>query len=103
MKPTEIENAMRAQKTIAPSADFTDRVMRAVRAEADAHSGLEFPWRWLVAGLAACIALIVVGVLTGARGLDLGAASTGAMQAVVLAPLSAAGSLALVWWSRRLT
>jgi hypothetical protein len=104
MKQEEIERALRTEKTVTPSPDFAHRVMRAVRAEADANRGLEFPWRWLAAGLAACAALIAAGVMTGARGVELDALSLSpaAIQATMLVPVSLAVSFLLVWWSRRL-
>ena len=102
MKPNEIERAMRTDTTVTPSPDFADRVMRAVRVEADTTRGLEFPWKWLAAGLAACAALIVAGFLAGARGVDLDAASPATTQALTILPMSLVGTLLLLWWSRRL-
>lgn len=63
MKLDEIERALREDRAITPSSDFSQRVMRAVRSQAEEREGIGFPWLRLASGLATCAGLTVVGLV----------------------------------------
>jgi hypothetical protein len=62
MNPEDIERALRGEPELAPSTDFTARVMRGVWREAETRQAIPFPWKRLLSGLAACAALTLAGV-----------------------------------------
>jgi hypothetical protein len=61
MKLDDIDRVLREDETIVPSGDFSARVMRAVRREAEALEAIEFPWSRLLPGLASCLLVLVAG------------------------------------------
>ena len=114
MSTEDLERALRRDRMLEPTGEFTARVMRAVKAEADAREGLAFPWRRLVAGLAACAAIAAAGaiaieVLGGGRPhpIDVEAIAgalerSGLLPALVWVSVALAGSYFVAWGSMRL-
>lgn len=107
MNANEIDRALREDHVITPSPDFAARVMVAVRRQAVEHEALEFPWRRLFPGLAACVVAAVAGVIWGTppeipsvvtRAMQ----DTAAIQAVTWISMALLGSWMLVRTSLRL-
>ena len=61
----ELDRILGRNEDLRPSAGLTDAVMEAVRDEAATPAPLAFPWMRLVAGLAACLVLFVIGIALG--------------------------------------
>ncbi len=71
--------------TAQPSADFADRVMRAVRREAATPAPIELPWGRLAAGLAAALVCLVFSLLAAiGQGASLPDSGSGMSQDAVL-------------------
>ncbi len=114
MSTDDLERALRGDRRLAPSASFTARVMRAVEAEATAHVGLAFPWRRLLAGLTASVAITAAGVIAieirgggGPPPIDFRAmvgelGQSGLLPALVGVPIALAGCYFVTWGSMRL-
>jgi hypothetical protein len=63
MNANDIDRGLRNERTIVPSVGFTARVMRAVRHQVGDRGALVFPWRRLLSGLIASVALATIGVV----------------------------------------
>ena len=113
MNPNDIERALGQERTVAPSADFTARVMRSVRQQVEEREGIAFPWHFAGPGLAACALLTIAGgvalLLGGGPPPVDPAAIVEALQRSALASAAAwltmalSGSYVLVWGSLRMT
>ncbi len=79
-----IERVLRQDEPVEPSSTFSLRVMAAVRQEAALPPPIAFPWRRLLAGLAACALLTSAGIATLVRS----AAHLGLPPLPALPPLS---------------
>jgi hypothetical protein len=64
MNHDEIERALRDDETITPSPDFSARVMRAVRQEAEDLGAIRFPWSRALPGLILCVLGLAAGLVT---------------------------------------
>ena len=105
MHDPEIEVVLAREPSIVLSADFSRRVMAAVRREAAEQEGMPFPWRILLSGLGISAAVILAAILFGGGG-PLWPSTPDEMGGVseVLAWLSLTGlgSYVIVLWSLRL-
>ena len=103
MSTDPIDQALRDEPQITPSAGFSARVMRSVRREADRRQALPFPWKPLAAGVAVSAALALAGALTGEAPPQVPAPEGLTYLAPALAWLSTAlvASLGSAWWSVR--
>jgi hypothetical protein len=81
----EIDRLLASEDRIAPSSGFASSVMEAVRESAALPPPLPVPWGRLAAGLAACVASAVSGVLLAAR-LDLSVLAAPAARLAAVAP-----------------
>ena len=101
-----IDQTLGNEPEIHPSADFSWRVMRAVRHEADHQAAIPFPWRRLAASLVVSAGLTLAAVLLGDPLPAPAPATAGSLEplAAPLAWLTAAlvASLGVGWWSLRL-
>ena len=55
----ELDRILTEEEIVSPSADFTARVMRQVRSEADAPAPIEFPWRRFLPGVLTGLSLVM--------------------------------------------
>ena len=97
-----IDEALRQEPSVVPSPAFAARVMRSVRAEADATQAIPFPWGRLGLGLG-----LAGLVLLLAPTVEAGPTLAWAMDPVVSlaaqwVSLTTAGTLAVAVWSFRL-
>ena len=65
MSHDEIERALRDDETVTPSSDFSARVMRAVRQEAEDLGAIRFPWSRALPGLILCVLALAAGLVSG--------------------------------------
>jgi len=102
----EIERALRDDETIQPTREFASRVMGAVRRQAGERDALAFPWRRLLPGLIASVAL-TVAALVFAPPITLSESTIRMLRDPVLiqsatwVPTAILGTWLLVWGSLR--
>jgi hypothetical protein len=124
MEPmNDIDRILREEEIVSPSSDFTARVMRKVRTEAEAPAPIEFPWRRFLPGALTSLSLVlatfmVLGWMNAGNAPDPASAAPAMRPAETLAtiesalstPLAtgllwAAGALllsgSLAWWAQR--
>jgi hypothetical protein len=106
MNAKDIDRALTSDRTIVPSPGFATRVMRAVRQHVGDRGALSFPWRRLLPGLIASVAVSAIGVaLLPAPQVPQPLVSTlgdpALVQAVNWVAMVLLGSWALVWASMR--
>jgi hypothetical protein len=106
MNANQIEDALRGDPKIRPSAEFASRVMGAVRREAQGRQGIEFPWRRMLPGMVACCLLTVVALvliepqpLSEATAMKL--RDPKLMQAVTWVPTYVLGTWVMIWTALR--
>jgi hypothetical protein len=105
MQDPDVEVALTSEPQVVPSADFSQRVMTAVRRDVAEQQGMPFPWRILLPGVGISAAVILAAILAPAGG-TLSASTlneTGGFSDVVAwLSLTGVGSFVIVWWSLRL-
>ena len=98
-----IDQTLGNEPEITPSADFSWRVMRSVRREADQEAALPFPWKRLAASLAVSAALTLAAMLLADPPAPV---STGPpeqmVSALVWLTTALVAALGVAWWSLRL-
>lgn len=110
MRPRDIDRALREERIIEPSSDFSSRVMASVRQASAEGRALPFPWRRLAGGLAAAAAAAIAVLIAERLGLEapVAAAEVAVEAARRLAPAGAwlsatlATTYALISWSLHL-
>jgi hypothetical protein len=108
MNPEDVDRALRQDETIAPSPDFTARVMRAVREEAEDLGPIDFPWLRMVPAWLVGLATVILAIATAPTGAGAFPPAAGRLteaippQAALAALSSLAGSWILVRFSFRL-
>lgn len=106
MNTNEIERALCNDETIEPTREFASRVMGAVRREVGEREALAFPWRRLLPGLIASMAL-TVAALVFAQPLALSESTVRLLRDPVLiqsstwVPTAILGTWLLIWGSLR--
>jgi hypothetical protein len=110
MTVDELDRILGSDEPLEPSSGLSESVMDAVREEARTPEPLAFPWRRVVPGLVACLALLVTGIaIVMLRGPEPGTPfASEVVELIVGSPLAgpitwAAGSLLLSWAVVRLS
>lgn len=97
MKPPDIERIVREEQLIEPSARFTSRVMRSVRADVADWQPRRLAWRELWPGLA--LASILIPLVVAGRFLGGSDAAAGeSVQPALWLSVTIVGTLGLASW-----
>ncbi len=107
MTDDPIDRAMTSETPIEPSPDFTARVMRAVRREAEKNEGLPFPWRLAAVPAAVATAALVVAAWSSPGGPAAAEAATRSVTSLLRSPVALSfglvgAALTAAWATARL-